>query len=208
MIEINIKHQVFGSDGQMTLQIDEKIEGGSFVGVFGKSGVGKTTFFKILSGLIKPDFGYIKIRETVLLDTENEIFIPPQKRNMAFMFQDYALFPNMTVKQNITFAQPKEKKNNKYIDYLLDVFELTLLDRQYPEKLSGGQQQRVALARALSQQAEILLFDEPLSAVDREMRTKILGEISKYHKQNKLTVFVISHNKNEFKELINRIISL
>ena len=207
MIEIQIRHQIFTSSGNKFLEVDERISEGSFVHVSGDSGIGKTTFFKVLSGLVVPDFGFIKLNDKILLDTANKIFLPPQKRNISIMFQNYALFPNMTVKQNIAFAQ--KDKNPEIIDYYLEKFNLKILENVFPSKLSGGQQQRVALARTLVQNAEIILLDEPLSAVDASLRQSMMEEILKINQNQGLTIFMISHNEREFQNvsLNNLIIS-
>lgn len=207
MIELNIKHQIFTSSGSKFLEVSEMIEKGSFIHISGDSGIGKTTFFKILAGIITPDFGFIKVNNSILLDTENLIFLPAQKRNISIMFQNYALFPNMTVKQNIAFAQ--KDKNPEIIDYYLEKFNLKILENVFPSKLSGGQQQRVALARTLVQNAEIILLDEPLSAVDASLRQSMMEEILKINQNQGSTIFMISHNEREFQNvsLINLIIS-
>lgn len=202
MIEINIKHQIYTSSGKKNLEINEQIEEGSLVHVSGDSGIGKTTFFKILSGLISPDYGWIKWSDNILLDTSRRIFLPPQKRNISILFQNYALFPNMTVKRNIAFAQ--KEKNEEIVDYFLEVFNLKKMEEILPSKLSGGQQQRVALARTLVQKSDIVLLDEPLSAIDSEMRKKILIEIVKFQEATKATFFVISHYDEDFKFISNK----
>ena len=196
MIEIQIRHQIFTSSGNKFLEVDERISEGSFVHVSGDSGIGKTTFFKVLSGLVVPDFGFIKLNDKILLDTANKIFLPPQKRNISLMFQNYALFPNMTVKQNIAFAQTEKDEN--IVDELLEKFALKTFENISPFKLSGGQQQRVALARTLAQNAEIVLLDEPFSAVDIAMRKVMLNELLEFNKNNNSTFFVISHSEEEF----------
>lgn len=196
MIEIQIRHQIFTSSGNKFLEVDERISEGSFVHVSGDSGIGKTTFFKVLSGLVVPDFGFIKLNDKILLDTANKIFLPPQKRNISLMFQNYALFPNMTVKQNIAFAQTEKDEN--IVDELLENFALKTFENTSPSKLSGGQQQRVALARTLAQNAEIVLLDEPISAVDIAMRKVMLNELLEFNKNNNSTFFVISHSEEEF----------
>ena len=195
MIEIQIRHQIFTSSGNKFLEVDERISEGSFVHVSGDSGIGKTTFFKVLSGLVVPDFGFIKLNDKILLDTANKIFLPPQKRNISLMFQNYALFPNMTVKQNIAFAQTEKDEN--IVDELLENFALKTFENTSPSKLSGGQQQRVALARTLAQNAEIVLLDEPISAVDIAMRKVMLNELLEFNKNNNSTFFVISHSEEE-----------
>lgn len=204
MIEIQIKHQIFTSSGNKFLEVDERISEGSFVHVSGDSGIGKTTFFKVLSGLVVPDFGFIKLNDKILLDTANKIFLPPQKRNISLMFQNYALFPNMTVKQNIAFAQTE--KDDNIVDELLEKFALKTFENTSPSKLSGGQQQRVALARTLAQNAEIVLLDEPISAVDIAMRKVMLNELLEFNKNNNSTFFVISHSEEEFENFSSNVL--
>ena len=204
MIEIQIRHQIFTSSGNKFLEVDERISEGSFVHVSGDSGIGKTTFFKILSGLVVPDFGFIKLNDKILLDTANKIFLPPQKRNISLMFQNYALFPNMTVKQNIAFAQTEKDEN--IVDELLEKFALKTFENTSPSKLSGGQRQRVALARTLAQNAEIVLLDEPISAVDIAMRKVMLNELLEFNKNNNSTFFVISHSEEEFESVSSNVL--
>lgn len=194
MIEIHLKHQIFTSSGSKMLEVNEQLETGGIILVSGDSGIGKTVFFKIMAGLLTPNFGVININNETVLDTENRIFLPPQKRNTALMFQNYALFPNMTVRQNITFAQ--KEKNTEKIDRLLEKFNLKNFENVFPSKLSGGQQQRIALARALVQDAEIILLDEPLSAVDPLMRKIMMTEIVE-HQNNGATVFMTNHSEEE-----------
>lgn len=194
-MKIDIKHRIFTSDGYKTLSIKEEINEKYIVEVVGQSGIGKTTFFRILSGLLVPDYGVISIGNKVILDTKNKINIPPQRREIALMFQDYALFPNMSVEENIQFAQ--KKKNILRINELLKVFDLELFKDKKIQKLSGGQQQRVALARTLAQEVGIILLDEPFSAVDKEMRKKMQTEILKYQQEKEAIVFFISHQQDE-----------
>ncbi|BFO67515.1 ATP-binding cassette domain-containing protein [Chryseobacterium sp. KCF3-3] len=202
MIDIYIKHQIFTSSGNQFLEINEQLEAGSIIHVSGDSGIGKTTFFKIVSGLITPDSGLITVNNTVLTDTKGKIFLSPQKRDIALMFQNYALFPNMTVKKNIEFAQ--KKKNEEIINHVLKIFNLENLKNAVPSRLSGGQQQRVALARTLVQNARIALLDEPFSAVDPSMRKIMKEEIVKTSINQGSTFFVISHNENEFEDYAHK----
>ncbi|MCP1298805.1 ATP-binding cassette domain-containing protein [Chryseobacterium sp. S0630] len=202
MIDIYIKHQIFTSSGNQFLEINEQLEAGSIIHVSGDSGIGKTTFFKIVSGLITPDSGLITVNNTVLTDTKGKTFLSPQKRDIALMFQNYALFPNMTVKKNIEFAQ--KKKNEEIINHVLKIFNLENLKNAFPSRLSGGQQQRVALARTLVQNARIALLDEPFSAVDPSMRKIMKEEIVKTSINQGSTFFVISHNENEFEDYAHK----
>lgn len=195
MIEILINHQITSSTGNKTLEINQNIRKGRLVHVSGSSGIGKTTFFNILSGIISPDFGIIQINGRRLVDTSNKIYLPPQKRNVARMFQHYALFPNMTVKENLVYAE----KDKILIEELLESFDLNNFKNTLPSKLSGGQQQRVALARTLVQKADLILLDEPFSSVDVTMRKLMLEKVIQITKNHGATCFIISHNDEDFK---------
>jgi molybdate transport system ATP-binding protein len=180
----------------MQLEIDLKIASGSFVTLYGKSGAGKTTILRMLAGLFTPDRGIIEVNGITWLDTSTGINQPPQKRNVGFVFQDYALFPNMTVKENLLFAGEKGR-DQKIVQDLIEINELGDLQHRKPGTLSGGQQQRVALARALVQTPQILMLDEPLSALDNEMRLKLQHYVLEMHREFGLTTVLISHDISE-----------
>ena len=206
MIEIDIEKKLFSHTGEMNLKIKTSAEKGDFITVFGESGAGKTTFLRILAGLEQPDKGYIKVDNQVWFDSIAKINLPPQKRKIGFVFQDYALFPNMTVEENILFAM--EKKDKKFLENLLELIDLKALRNRKPQTLSGGQKQRVALARAIARKPDILLLDEPLSALDIKTRHILQEEIAKIHKQFKLTTFLVSHDYSEIFKLSNKVIYL
>ena len=207
MIKLNITHPMKTSKGDVILQIDKEFKQGDFISIYGESGAGKTTILRSIAGLIRPQSGLIKIGDKILFDSKNDIFVPPQKRKVGFVFQDYALFPNLTVYENLHFALEKGKNKNK-INELLKLMDLSALARSYPSKLSGGQCQRVALARALVQEPDILLLDEPLSALDFKMRNFLQDEILKIWKYFKLTILLISHDISEIYKLSQRVIEL
>lgn len=196
MIDLSIEKLLKAPSGEMNLSVQMNIPKHSFVCIYGKSGAGKTTLFKILSGIMHPDKGKIMVNDQTWLDTQNKINEPPQKRKVGFVFQDYALFPNMTVLENLNYALQKGQSSG-VVEELIDLMELGGLADRKPETLSGGQKQRVALARALVQKPEILLLDEPLSALDHEMRTKLQQYILKVHRQYRLTTLLISHDVSE-----------
>jgi molybdate transport system ATP-binding protein len=206
LIEIDIEKMMVTVNGPVNLAVRTVVREGELVAIFGSSGAGKTTLLRILAGLIKPDRGLVKIGDSVLFDSEKQINISPQNRNISLMFQDYALFPNMTVEQNIQFAQPV--RNSKAVDELLSVFGLAEFRKRKPNGLSGGQKQRVALARALARKPQLLLLDEPLSALDAEMRTKLQDEIAQAHLLSGATTLLVSHDLNEVFRLASQVVCI
>ncbi len=184
----------------MVLDLELNIAKGQFVTLFGESGAGKTSTLRMLSGLLKPDMGSITVDGRTWFDSNRNINLIPQQRKVGYVFQDYALFPNMTVRQNLEYALQKNQ-DNSIIQELLDFAQLSELQQRKPETLSGGQKQRVALARALVQRPEILILDEPLSALDLKMRIKLQEYLLQIHKKYKLTTILVSHDIGEIVKL-------
>ena len=207
MIKIHIKHPIKSAKGDLILEFDKEFEKSDFVSIYGESGAGKTTILRVIAGLLRPEFGYIKVGERVWFDSEKGVFLPPQQRKVGFVFQDYALFPNLTVRENLNFALGKGKNKAK-IDELLELTGLKALEKSYPTHLSGGQCQRVALARAIITEPDILLLDEPLSALDFKMRSRLQDEILKIVQHFKLTTLLVSHDIGEIYKLARRVIEL
>lgn len=206
VIDIRMRKRMLTAHGPMDLVVETTVEMGKLVALFGDSGAGKTTLLRILAGLTNPDEGFIRFGQTLWFDSEKKINVPPQQRNISLMFQDYALFPNMTIKENIAFAQPKQ--NSIEVEELLFLFGLTELQKQKPSGLSGGQKQRVALARALARKPQMLLLDEPLSSLDAEMRIMLQDEIEKVHCQWGITTVMVTHDLNEVFRLASHVIHL
>jgi molybdate transport system ATP-binding protein len=207
MITCSIYKTLQTSHGDIYLDVFFEIEQGSFVTLFGASGAGKTTILRVLAGLTSPEKGLIKFESETWLDTAAKVNLPPQKRKTGFVFQDYALFPNMTVKENLLYAL---EKNQDYsiVNELMQVMDLNQLQKRKPDTLSGGQKQRVALARALVRKPKLLLLDEPLSALDSEMRLKLQDHILKVHAQFNLTTILVSHDVAEISKMSSKIIVL
>ena len=203
---IDIERFMLTSEGKNLLKVNLEIANNEFLCLFGHSGAGKTTLLRILAGLFQPDKGYIAYNGQVWFDSDKKINLSPQQRNVGYMFQDYALFPNMSVRKNIAFAQ--KTKNPEEIDKLLYHFGLETLQKQYPAKLSGGQKQRVALARALAAKPKLLLLDEPLSALDEEMRMSLQDEILKAHQLLNSVTLLVSHDKDEVRKLASTVVLL
>ncbi len=206
VIAIDIEKKMFTVNGEINLAIQTSIKIGELVALFGSSGAGKTTLLRILAGLVTPDKGIIKFGETVWFDSGNRINIPPQNRNISLMFQDYALFPNMTVEGNIQFAQ--SEKDDQAVDELLSVFGLNEFRKHKTNGLSGGQKQRVALARALARKPQLLLLDEPLSALDATMRASLQDEIVQAHQLLGATTIMVSHDLSEVFRLSNQVLCI
>ncbi|RVT98175.1 ATP-binding cassette domain-containing protein [Mucilaginibacter limnophilus] len=193
MISINITKKLRGHGGQLVLYVTKQFVPGSVTKIYGPSGAGKTTFLKIIAGLITPDEGCITVNGIAWADTNKRINLPAQKRRTGFVFQDYALFPNMTVKQHLQYAT----NDAKWIAELLMLGKLDNLSDQKPLYLSGGQQQRLAVLRALAIKPDILLMDEPFSALDNRTKTELIAELVEIFKQLNCTVFIVSHNRHE-----------
>jgi len=207
MIRFYLHKTLHAANDEMALDISVEIEPGQLVAVYGASGAGKTTILRILAGLTKPDKGSINIDDTNWLDTEKGVHFPTQKRNIGMVFQDYALFPNMTVEQNLNYALEKGQDTN-IIKELIDIMELQQLSNSKPSMLSGGQKQRVALARALVRKPKLLLLDEPLSALDNELRIKLQDHILEVHRRYKLTTILVSHDISEIYKMADLVFVL
>jgi molybdate transport system ATP-binding protein len=203
MIDIAITKKLQGADGTMTLDIDMQIEERSFVAIAGQSGSGKTTLLRILAGLEEAE-GKIVVDGEVWLDRDKKIKLPPQKRKIGFVFQSYALFENMTVLQNLLYAA----NDPKLAERLLSITHLEKLKNRLPNSLSGGQRQRVSLCRALMNRPRLLLMDEPLSALDPQMRTSLQQEIRTLHESFQTTTLMVSHDPSEIYRLADSVIML
>ena len=201
MIKIDISKKLHGANGEMDLNINLEIKQGDFVALAGLSGSGKTTLLRILAGL-EDAKGILEIDNNIWL---NEKFcLASQKREIGFVFQDYALFPNFSVLDNLLYVN----KDKELANYLLKMTELEELKNRFPQTLSGGQKQRVSLCRALMNRPKILLMDEPLSALDSNMRTKLQNEILTLHKEFNTTTIMVSHDPSEIYRLANRVVIL
>ncbi|WP_456464884.1 ABC transporter ATP-binding protein [Persephonella sp.] len=202
-MRVKLKKRLKGYRGDFILDVDLTAEEGNFITIFGRSGAGKTTLIRMIAGLLNPDDGFIEVNGKVRYESNRDINLPPQKRNVGVVFQEYALFPNMTVEENILYGM--ERKDEELLEKLLMLTELTELKNRKPQSLSGGQKQRVALARAVARKPDILLLDEPLSALDIDMRRKLQEELLQIHHAFSLTTFLISHDFSEIFRLSDRV---
>ena len=170
-----------------------------FAVLFGCSGSGKTTALRCIAGLENPDAGTIRINDTLYFDSKKKINLPPQKRKIGYMFQENALFPHMNVRQNIEFGLKglSSKEKNDQVNEMLGLVGIEELEFAYPDELSGGQKQKVALARALAPNPEVLLLDEPFSALDTVVRLKLRKELRTIQKKLGIPVIFITHDPVE-----------
>jgi len=205
MIELDIKKKLLGAQGDFTLEVKFRIEQGEFVTLFGESGAGKTTLLRCLAGLAEPDEGSIHINDETWFDSVKQSRLPVQQRRVGYMFQDYALFPNMSVRGNLEFALRKGA-NRQRITELIEIMALGELQHRKPNTLSGGQQQRVALARALAAEPQLLLLDEPFSALDQETRVRLQNEVLQLQRHFGITTVMVSHDVSEVYRLSNRVL--
>jgi molybdate transport system ATP-binding protein len=201
MIKIDISKKLHGATGVMNLSINLEIQENSFVALSGESGSGKTTLLRILAGLEEAD-GTIEVGGEIWQDVKSRL--PTQKRGIGFVFQDYALFANMSVEQNLLFVKNDKKLSNQ----LLEMSGLSALRERMPNSLSGGQKQRVSLCRAMMNRPKLLLMDEPLSALDPSMRSKLQAEILALHKEFSTTTIMVSHDPSEIYRLSQRVVKL
>ncbi|MCB4744664.1 MAG: ATP-binding cassette domain-containing protein [Sulfurovum sp.] len=198
MINMTLQKELYGSQGMMTLFVKQSVNKGDFIVIMGESGAGKSTLLRILAGLESAN-GDIVVDGEVWQNKTSTLSI--QQRNVGFVFQDFALFDNMSVKENLMFVST----DNKLADELLETMEITGLDNQNVQYLSSGQKQRVALARALMRRPKLLLLDEPLSSLDPRMRHKLSMHIKELHMRFNMTTLMVSHDIAEAKKLATKL---
>ncbi|MBF0619848.1 MAG: ATP-binding cassette domain-containing protein [Candidatus Omnitrophica bacterium] len=207
MIKIKVKKALVSSRGPFQINIDMNIPGKDLVTLFGPSGSGKTTILRMIAGLTVPDEGLITVDDEVWFDSDKKINRSVQERQISVVFQDYNLFPNMTVRENLRYAL-QDKKDEGLINEFLEIVHLSGLADRLPATLSGGQQQRVALIRAFLRRPKLFLLDEPLSALDFEMRLKLQDEIQALHERFMIPTVFVTHDLGEIFKLSQRIFVL
>lgn len=187
---------------QLTLNIEDQAP--KIYAIKGPSGIGKTTVLNMIAGLREPDDAYIEINGHVLKDSRNHIDVKIQQRHIGYLFQDYQLFPNMTVYQNITFmAKPRD-----HIENLLNELNIKHLTEQYPATLSGGESQRVALARALSTKPDIILLDEPFSSLDDATKEEGMTLVKRIFHEWRIPIIFVTHSNYEAEQLADEVITI
>lgn len=201
MLSIDIKK----TWNEFRLDVAFEIPRGKITALFGPSGAGKSSILRIISGLEMADGGMVSNGKEVWFDNTKEIHLPPQKRSIGFVFQYFALFPHLTVERNVAYGI-KENNRLKEIKELIALVGLSGYERYYPAQLSGGQKQRVALIRALARRPDILLLDEPLSALDWETRRQLQDDLKRIIKQFDVTTLYVTHDVTEVYKLADYVV--
>lgn len=207
MITCKLKKELWSTSGKMNLDVEIEIQNGKLLTIYGKSGAGKTTILRVLAGLFTADDGKIEVDDSCWYDSSRNIDLEPQERQVGFVSQEYALFPNMTVQGNLSFALLKNQ-DKKVVEDLIEMMELGDLRNRKPSDLSGGQKQRVAIARSLVQKPRLLLMDEPFSALDREIRNRLQQHVLAVHKEFGLTTIHVSHEAGEVLKMADEVLIL
>jgi molybdate transport system ATP-binding protein len=202
MIELDLTLPRIFADGSGELQLRLSLETNSLTAFYGASGAGKTTLLRLLAGLETPVSGRIVVDGETWLDTSQRINVPVQKRSIGFVFQDAALFPNMTVRENLAYAAFSPK--DAFIDELLELIKLGSLGARKPDGLSGGQRQRVALARALVRRPKVLLLDEPFASLDATTAQSLREVLGHLHQQFQTTTLLVTHSQEDIRQLADR----
>ena len=172
------------------------------VSVLGPSGSGKSTLLRLIAGLEKPYSGTITIQGKIVSDQDH--MVAPEKRNVGLVVQNKALFPHLTVQKNIGFGIRKNQEKTKIIADLLSLFKIEHLSNKYPHEISGGEQQRTAIARSMAPSPELLMLDEPFSALDRELKEELYAELNHIFKERQQTIILVTHDLDEAKVLSDK----
>jgi len=201
----NLSHSYDGSEISLK-NISLTLNKAEKVSILGPSGSGKSTLLRLIAGLEKPYSGTITIQGKVVSDQDH--LVAPEKRNVGLVVQNKALFPHLTVEKNIGFGIRKNQEKTKIITDLLSLFKIEHLSNKYPHEISGGEQQRTAIARSMAPGPELLMLDEPFSALDRELKEELYTELNQIFKERQQTIMLVTHDLDEAKVLSDKQINL
>ncbi|WP_238891392.1 ATP-binding cassette domain-containing protein [Achromobacter insuavis] len=209
-VDLRIRKNMVSGDRHFSLDVAFS-SASKRIALFGPSGAGKSLTLRAVAGLLRPDAGRIEVNGRLLFDSDARVSVAPQARRVAYLFQDYALFPHLTVAQNIAFGSrrgwlnPPRRAVSAEARRWVDAFELGAIVGSYPHEISGGQKQRVALARALMLKPEILLLDEPFSALDSQLRGKMRQELNTLQRQLDVPMLLITHDPADVEALADEV---
>ena len=212
-VELAIRRVIAGAERHFELDVAFQSQSRRVV-LYGPSGAGKSLTLRAIAGLLTPDAGRIVVNENVLFDSPSQVNLAPQVRKVGYLFQDYALFPHLTVAQNVAFGvsrgvlNPRNGAMPETAKRWLAAFELDTLAKSYPSQISGGQKQRVALARALAAEPNILLLDEPFSALDLALRGRMRNELAALRQQLDLQMLIITHDPADAEALGEHVLEI
>ena len=202
-LSVDIRHRL----GSFALETSFTSDGG-VTALFGRSGSGKTSIIRIIAGLIRPDHGRVSLDDSILADTDRQVFVPRHRRRFGYVFQEARLFPHLSVRQNLNYGRwfaPRNERSESF-DGVVDLLGIAaLLDRR-PAKLSGGEKQRVAIGRALLSSPRLLLMDEPLAALDEARKAEILPYLERLRDETQIPIIYVSHSIAEVARLANRVV--
>ncbi|OOF80506.1 molybdenum ABC transporter ATP-binding protein ModC [Rodentibacter caecimuris] len=200
MLQINVKKQL----GQLALQVNLSIPEQGVTAIFGLSGSGKTSLINLVAGLIQPDEGFIRLNDRTLVDIENQVNIAVHQRKIGYVFQDARLFPHYNVKGNLCYGMKNIQKED--FDYIVELLGIEHLLKRYPLTLSGGEKQRVAIGRALLTDPEILLMDEPLSALDMPRKRELMHYLERLSQEINIPILYVTHSLDELLRLADLVV--
>jgi molybdate transport system ATP-binding protein len=204
MVNVNLYKKLHYFDINIKFNVNKEV-----VVIQGESGAGKTTVLDCIAGIKSPDEGEICIDNKIVFSSKQSINIPIKDREIGYVFQSYALFPHLTVKENIRFGLESRKiKDSTYSDHITEVLKIKHLENRFPSQLSGGEKQRVALSRALATKPQLLLLDEPFSALDSKTKKAVYQEFLELKSMLKTDVILITHNDEEAKLLGDRVLKI
>jgi molybdate transport system ATP-binding protein len=212
-LEVDIRKTLRSGGRTFGLQLNFSISGSRLV-ILGPSGSGKSLTLQAVAGLLRPDRGHIRLDGRTLFDSGQGIDLAPQARQIAYLFQDYALFPHLNVAQNIAFGlhggwrNPSAQESSAELEHWLQLFQLRAVARQMPSELSGGQRQRVALARALAARPQALLLDEPFAALDQRLRGQMRAELDALQRQLGIPLLLITHDPEDARVFGEQVLEL